>query len=292
MSPSAASRCLLAVVLLVAPSACTYSSTSSYGASRATAAPPPGWTRQSFRQPGIRCSNQNCRSTLNGPGISIAVETRAKEYARHEVPGWNQSRGTRVGNAIGGALVRGIGLTTENVKVGHGTRLVTEAGPDGWRLSCDVTWLLTEDVHKGSGDIDEVVGTVLNSQGMDCRAAPHADSMMSGGRWRFARGIVPKWESLARVIDSLSTLNSELLLASPPMTLERLTADGRVSATYEAVLESSGRMRISRDDRTLVARLYWGMGATVDISGAATDDEKHLARLIASAMAIQLRTRV
>jgi len=212
------------------------------------------------------------------------VNTRITEYNRRDVPGWGEKTGARVGNAIVQAGIRGtLGGTTEYTKVGHGTQVVSESGADGWRLSCSAFWIAAEDVKANNKGDDYTAGRTLTTQGLDCRAAPSADTTRVG--WRFTRGIAPAFDSIAVLYDSLSADRSPLVAQSPPMALGHLDATGRTTEKYEVIFESMTRVRLSRENRHPVATILFGAATTLDLAPDVTPEERHFARLLATALA-------
>lgn len=267
-------------------------------ASMTPAAPPlaPQWTRDALLAKSFRCRPGKCRTNIQSKGGQLDVATDAREYAPHEIPGWDGgSRAGRVASSVLARIGRRNGLTTDQTRVGLGTRVVADA--DGWQLRCSVLWIDDQEVEYNRTDDDHVTRDVRRTEGADCRAFAPSDSNIV--RWRFRAGIAPSRDSLATIYDSLEAAKSAAVTATPPMSLEHLTAAGAVDATYCLTrdvtapslmqrLSGATHVHVRRETGALIGTIQSGWKPMLDLSPDAGPDEARMLRLLAGFMAISI----
>lgn len=197
---------------------------------------PPGWTRESYTERRGRCVGGACTTVVRTARGSVVVWTRAREYDRHQIPGWDTgSVAARRTAAVLQSIFRQFGGTTDRVRVGVGRRVVTDTAGGGWRLTCSAYWIDDLEIEKDE-DGEEVARRRRRTQGLDCRAVAQRDTSVV--LWRLRLGVAPPLDSLASVYDSLAAARSPLVSANPPLSLERFATDGRAAAHYEVTPES------------------------------------------------------
>jgi hypothetical protein len=268
---------------------------------------PPGWVREVYTERRWSCSRGACQTVVQTRRGSFVVWTRAREYDPHEIPGWdNESKAERRASSVLKWVFRRAGGTTDRVRVGVGTRVVTDTSDGGWTLTCAAFWIDDEEIEKG-GDGDHIARSTRRTRGLDCRAAASRDTSVI--RWRFRRGVAPPLDSLASVYDSLAARNSPTVSTAPPMSLERLATDGRAGARYEVAWESPGAiprptlaervglvmgLRVSRESGSPpIATLHQTMApdygrGTLDFGPDVSEEEARILRLLAVALHMPL----
>lgn len=268
--------------------------------------PPPlqaGWARDIYDASKSRCASGRCRTTLSSAHGPLEVETRAHEYERHEIPGWDdQGKGERAASSVLQWALRRNGATTEWTTIGLGERVVREPGDDGWRLACSVFWIDVEDVEYDKDRGDHVSRDRRATEGLDCRASALADT--GAVLWRFRRGIAPSREALAAQFDRLAAEGSADVTASPTSSLERVERDATGGVRYVVEDELPGEggetgwaahvgvgtaLRVTRENGERVATLRHGMRLAIDVAPGGTADEARVLRLVGAAMAVPLR---
>jgi hypothetical protein len=261
---------------------------------------PPGWAREVYTERRGRCAGGACTTVVQTTRGSVVVWARAREYAPHQIPGWDTESGAarRTTSALKW-IFRQVGGTTDRVRVGVGQRVVSDTSGGGWRLSCSSFWIDDLEIEKGEDDQD-VERSRRRTQGLDCRAVAQQDT--SAVIWRFRQGVAPPLDSLASVYDSLAVVKSPLVSANPPMSLERLATAGRSAARYYVGWESRTEqtlaqrvglvvpLEVRRDSGgPAIATLHQSMApgygrGTIDLGPDVTDDEARILRLLAVAL--------
>lgn len=283
----------LTILLAVVGSALTGCATMTGATPRPLA---PEWTREALVARSFRCRPGKCRTTLQSKGGQLDVATETRQYAPHDIPGWDGgSRAGRVASSIASTIARHNGFTTDRTDIGLGTRVVTDA--DGWQLRCSVLWIDDQEVEYNKTDDDHVTHEVRRTAGADCRAlAPHDSGVI---RWRFRTGIAPSRDSLAAIYDSLAAEKSPQVSAEPPMSLEHLTAAGIVDASYCLTRDATAptlmerlsltvRFHVRRDSGAAVGVIQTGAKPMLDLAPGSSADEARMLRLVAGFMAISL----
>ena len=258
----------------------------------------PEWTRVEMYPSATRCRPGTCRVTLKATGGPLDVVTEARDYAPHEIPGWDSgSTAGRVASAIGQSVARHAGLTSDRARIGLGTRVVSESG--GWQLRCSLFWIDDEEIQYNRTDADHVSRSMRRTEGESCRVVASVDTGVV--LWRFHAGIALSRDSLALLYDSLSAQKSAAVGASPPMSLERLTADDSVAARYDlardlgakTLAERVGgvrRIQVSREGGATVAVMSVTVRTTLDLAPGTSDDEARVLRLVAAALQVPLES--
>jgi hypothetical protein len=254
----------------------------------------PQWTRVEMYPSATHCRPGMCRVTLKTPGGPLDVTTEARDFAVHEIPGWDSgSTAGRAASAIVQGIARREGMTSDRARIGLGTRVVSDSG--GWQLHCSLFWIDDQEIQYNKTDDDHITRSARRTEGENCRVVTAADTALV--RWRFRAGIAPTRDSLAMVYDSLSAAKSQAVGASPPMSLERLRTDGTVAARYDftrgdatpTFAERMGgvrRMRVSREGGGEVAVMNVSLRTTLDLAPGTSDDEARVLRLVAATLAV------
>ena len=260
---------------------------------------PASWTREDLlTHSWTKCGMGECRNTLRTSRGPISVATRVREYGLHDIPGWNG--GSTVGRVAGGILggiMRRQGMSTEHVTIRHGTQVLSDSGATPWRLRCSVYTIDDETEEYNKSENDHVTRRVRRASGADCRAYDMADT--AAVLWHFQSGIAPSRDSLAVQYDSLARDNPPMVSATPPISLERLAADGAVAARYEVTRRAPGtlmeqlaelhQITIAREGGAPIATIYQASGTTADFAPDATIEETRIVRLIAALLAAESR---
>jgi hypothetical protein len=280
-------RQLPLLLLLIATAGCA-------GGVLQTAPPAVGWSREAFRITSESCWADNCRSRMKAAQGNLEITTRARSYAPHQIAGWERPLAERLALSTAMLAVRWAGGTTEQTRIGLGTRVVSAGPAAEWQLRCSIFWMDTEEKHsRRSGE--ETSYVQRQAQGARCGAVATADTSIV--RWRFTGGIAPPRDSLAALVDSLMAAGSPLLNPFPPMSLERLTAAGEVAERYVIENEFATlahfvvrvRLHVARETGAALATFHGGDSALLDVAPEATAEEAAVLRLIAAAVAMWLR---
>lgn len=287
------SRSFLPVLasILVAAAACATLSASG-------AAPlAPGWARESFHVSTERCGSGECRTRLVSAAGHLDVTSRARTYARHEIPGWDSgSSAARVLSSVAQGIIRRSGALSDETVIGLGTRVTTGGTGGEWQLRCSIFWIDDQEVAYSRSDGDHVTQATRRTEGTRCDAVASPDTGIA--QWRFHTGITPPRDSLAIVYDSLASGESPAVSARPPMALERLTAGGRIDARYvvsrdTAALTFADRLRARKLSVTgasgaPLAVIHFGIQLTLDMASGATEEETQIVRLVGATLWVPL----
>jgi hypothetical protein len=256
-----------------------------------------GWSREEFHPSSTTCSGgSSCTHRFSGPEGGLQVRSRTRTYATTSVPGWDRPAGERAALSVASWAVRQLGGTSTRTVVGLGTRVASGRGAGGLELNCSVFWMDDQDSEFDRRQAMDVTWTAARmAQGMRCTVTSPSDPETA--LWRLEAGIAPPLDSLAAVHDSLAAVQSPLLSRFPPVSLERLAADGSVAERYvtdHAVpggLREAGirlRLYVAREDGERIAVLHVGEASVLDTNPAVGDEERRVLRLVAVLLGVAL----
>lgn len=268
---------------------------------------PASMQRTMVRVGALRCLRASCRTTVDIDGEHVQVESRARVMSREKALGEHRSLTNILLRPVVDELLVMAGATVGRDQIGLGTRVVTVPGDSARRLRCSVGWVQEETRTRQSGE--DVFATRRIAEGMDCEIVEAPDSVVT---WRFHAGQSSTPAALVRTSDTLSDRDRprlDLQLRLERLTVERLAEErpaGERPAVeprartepirYPIVLDSAiasvrhaplSAWSVLRPDGTRIGVLLWRYGrgtSALDISVAATREERGVLRLIAAAL--------
>jgi hypothetical protein len=252
---------------------------------------PASMQRATIRVGAMRCLRSSCRTTVDIGGEPLQVEARARVMSREKALGERRSLTSILFRPVIDEMLVSAGGSVGRDQIGLGTRVVTVRGDSSTRLRCSVGWVQEEMRTRRDGE--EVYTSRRIAEGMDCEIVHGPDSVVT---WRVHAGLTPTPASLVRTSDSL--IDRDRLRLDLQLQLTRMI--GATPSGYAVVLDSATtsvlRAPLSvwgvvRPDGLRIGTLLWRYGvgtSALDISGAATSEERRVLRLVAAALVAPL----
>lgn len=244
--------------------------------------PEPGHSRAAVERRVTTCSGERCTFDLRVGGTRYRVRSEARTVTPEEAAGGRRpSLARRVAGGIGGALLRGIGLTTSSQVVVLDTRTVDDAA-SALRLRCALVAIVEVETER-VGDEDEQTRRAL-AEGADCVVTPAADTVP---RWRYRAGIAPVTDSIALAVAALEPAANAPTPGREPSLERHMPASGEilrytVADTLPNRWIPQQRTVVRRADGSVVGVIVRLAGdpVAVDVAPGADPEEAGLLRML------------